>query len=231
MYTKLDSHKVIQYQQILSKRIEERFPDSGLFKVSKEVLMVSEKAKASSIKIGEPNVLLRFFVGFVIFILAIGIIEVFLSFNFQIKSLGFSEFVQMLEAGLNNVVLIVAGVIFLTTIENKIQRNRVTKLMNELRALAHIIDMHQLTKDPEGILNKSHRTPSQPQEDMTAFELNRYYDFCSEMLSIISKIAALYVQRYGDPVVAQKGNEIEDLITGLCRKIWQKTILLQSYKN
>jgi len=35
---------------------------------------------------------------------------------------------------------------------------------------------------------------------MTHFELTRYLDYCSEMLALISKIAAIYVQRSHDPV-------------------------------
>ena len=48
------------------------------------------------------------------------------------------------------------------------------------------------------------------------------------MLSLTGKVAALYVQRFDDPVALQAVNEVEDLTTGLCRKIWQKVMILYS---
>ena len=62
---------------------------------------------------------------------------------------------------------------------------------------------------------------------MTRFELGRYLDYCSEMLSLISKIAALYVQNLDDPVVLVAVDEVEDLTSGLVHKIWQKIMILE----
>ncbi len=91
--------------------------------------------------------------------------------------------------------------------------------------------MQQLTKDPQGVLNGENCTLSSPQRKMTAFELNRYLDFCSELLSMLGKISALYVQNFTDPVVVTAGNEIEVLATGLSRKVWQKIMILKSYES
>lgn len=57
-------------------------------------------------------------------------------------------------------------------------------------------------------------------------QLGRYLDYCSELLSLISKIAALHVQRFNEPVVLGAVNEIEALTTGLSGKIWQKITVL-----
>ena len=48
---------------------------------------------------------------------------------------------------------------------------------------------------------------------MTLFELSRYLDYCSEALSLTGKVAALYVQRFDDPVALQAVNEVEELTT------------------
>ena len=61
---------------------------------------------------------------------------------------------------------------------------------------------------------------------MTRFELRRYFDYCSEMLSLTGKIAAVYVQEFNDMVVLASVNEVETLCTGLSRKIWQKLSIL-----
>jgi len=57
---------------------------------------------------------------------------------------------------------------------------------------------------------------------------SEYLDYCSEMLSLIGKLAALYVQKFDDPVALAAVNEVEDLTTGLSRKIWQKIMILNA---
>ena len=61
---------------------------------------------------------------------------------------------------------------------------------------------------------------------MTRMQLARYLDYVTELLSLVSKIAALYVQRFDDEVAMDAVNDIESLTTGLSRKIWQKITLL-----
>ena len=110
--------------------------------------------------------------------------------------------------------------------ENRIKRNRALIAIHELRAMAHIVDMHQLTKDPERLMSPREDTPSSPERVMSAPELGRYLDYCSELLALTSKIAALFVQQFNDPVVLSTVNEVETLVTGLSGKIWQKITLL-----
>ena len=89
--------------------------------------------------------------------------------------------------------------------------------------------MHQLTKDPEQILSPDMpRTSSSPLRVMNRFELSRYLDYCSELLSLAGKLAALYAQYLPDPVVLTAVNEVENLTVGLSRKIWQKIMILDT---
>jgi hypothetical protein len=61
--------------------------------------------------------------------------------------------------------------------------------------------------------------------------LNRYLDYCSESLALISKIAALYVQGFQDPVLLDAVDDVEDLTAGFSRKIWQKITILESFSR
>ena len=88
--------------------------------------------------------------------------------------------------------------------------------------------MHQLTKDPDRILAGGPNTKSSPKRTMTNFELSRYLDYCSESLALISKIAALYVQGFEDPVLLDAVDDMEDLTAGFSRKIWQKLTILET---
>ena len=148
------------------------------------------------------------------------------SVKFPNSAPDFFNLLQLLEAGLNDLVFIGAAIFFLFTLESRLKRRRVLKALHELRSLAHIVDIHQLTKDPERLLQAGQDTASSPKRTMSQFELSRYLDYCSEMLSLIGKVAALYVQRFDDPVVLSAVDEVEDLTTGLSRKIWQKITVL-----
>jgi hypothetical protein len=94
--------------------------------------------------------------------------------------------------------------------------------------MAHLVDMHQLTKDPDKLVVGGEDTPSSPRHEMTPFQMGRYLDYCSETLSLIGKIAALYAQHIEDPVALDAIDNIEGLTAGLSRKIWHKMTMLQS---
>ena len=64
---------------------------------------------------------------------------------------------------------------------------------------------------------------------MTSFELNRYLDYCSELLSLTGKLAAVFGQSINDHEVIAASNAIELLTTNLARKIWQKISYLVSH--
>ena len=65
---------------------------------------------------------------------------------------------------------------------------------------------------------------------MTNFLLGRYLDYCSEMLSVLSKVAALWSHASADSEVLRAVDQIENLTTGLARKIWQKMMILSEVR-
>jgi hypothetical protein len=135
---------------------------------------------------------------------------------------GWPDFVQGVEAAINDLVFLGIAIFFLLTIETRLKRRRALAALHQLRSIAHVVDMHQLTKDPEQLLTNPPATASSPARTMTRVELGRYLDYCSEMLSLTSKIAALFVERFDDPVTLAAVNEIESLTARLSRKIWRR---------
>jgi hypothetical protein len=119
-------------------------------------------------------------------------------------------------------VLIGAAIFFVVTFETRLKRARALQALNELRSIAHVIDMHQLTKDPVIHGVEQIATESSPVRNLTDFQLARYLDYCSEMLALTGKVAALYAQGSSDGAVISAVNEVEVLTTGLSVKIWNK---------
>jgi hypothetical protein len=138
------------------------------------------------------------------------------------------EFIQIVEAGINDIVLIGAAVIFLVSFEARSKRQRVIAAVNRLRSIAHVIDMHQLTKDPSIEEIGGAPTEHSPERRMTRSDLARYLDYCSEMLSLNSKVAFCYIQEFDDPEAVHAVNDLETLTNGLSRKVWQKIMLISA---
>jgi len=229
MYRVIRADAIIRTTARLVERVRDRFPESGLLQVSEEILAVARESDERRALIRRPNLPLRAGVAVLI---AIGIALCALVVrNVRVTEEVWyaSNFIQASESLLGDVVFLGAGIAFLVTLETRMKRGRALSAINELRALAHIIDMHQLTKDPEMVLAQHVPTAASPERRLTPFELNRYLDYCSEMLAIVSKIAGLYVQSFPDSQALAAVDEIESLTTGLSQKIWQKLVILDRY--
>lgn len=227
MYRNLDPEEIVRTVGRLKDRVEERFPGSGLGHVAKELHEVALDVVARTEAINRPHVALRTCSALTIVALGAALAAVLLKLRLEPGEWTWLAVIQVFESAINDVVLLGAGLFFLVTLESRIKRRRALKAIHELRSLAHIIDMHQLTKDPHVLLDAGPATRSSPSRTLSRYELARYLDYCSEMLSLLGKLAALYVQRFDDPVALAAVDSIEDLTNGLSRKIWQKIAVLE----
>ena len=223
---KLDAEAVARTIDLLCRRVEERFPESGLSRVGRELARIAKQTRERAAAIARPILTVRVAVVLLIVLIATLLAGTLASLKKPREPVEALQFIQVLESGINDLVLMGAGIFFLVTLETRIKRRRALAALRELRAVAHIIDMHQLTKDPEWVMARGQESAVLPPRRMTRFELSRYLDYCSEMLSITGKIAALYIQSFDDGVALAAVNEVENLTTGLSRKIWQKLMIL-----
>lgn len=229
MLKQLDHSKIIGTVERLSSRIGDRFPHSGLFKVNEELLLIAQKSSELSKWIAKPAIGLRFLSIFLIVAFVVGLIWLLISIPMAMTKteFGIIETITGIEAVTNELILIAAAIFFLTSLEKRLKRKKALAAIHELRSIAHIIDMHQLTKDPERFTKSWIMTENSPQQKMSPFELERYLDYCSEMLSLVGKISALYIQSFSDEVLLVAVSEIESLTTNLSAKIWQKIVVLK----
>ncbi|MFT5858879.1 MAG: hypothetical protein ACI865_000973 [Flavobacteriaceae bacterium] len=222
----LDSKKIIETISLLEKRISDRFPDSGLGATVRQFLDTANKTQKNVDRISSPNIPVRVLSTLVIAIGLGGLAYSITYIDIHIKNTTLESIITLSEAIFNDLLLLGAAVFFLVTTESRLKRKRAIRALNELRVIAHVIDMHQLTKDPNIITKTYTSTEHSPKRTMTNFELQRYLDYCSETTALIGKVAVLYAQSLPDDVVVRSVNEIEVLTTGLSRKIWQKLVIL-----
>jgi hypothetical protein len=229
-YRTLDATQIIETLRRLEQRISERFPASGLAKVCRELVAIAETTQRKSEAIAAPNVALRAAIVAAVVAGVAGLVYVALSVKLQIGQAEIFGVFQGVEAAMNIVVLVGAALFFLISLETRIKRRRALRDLHVFRSIAHVIDMHQLTKDPSVLLARATPTPSSPRRPMGRFELIRFLDYCSEMLSLANKLAALNAQNLPDPVLIDAVNDIEQLSTNLSNKIWQKITILESHE-
>ncbi len=225
-YRQLDPTRIVDTLEILRRRIGERFPQSGLGRVSDDLLSLARESSAHVAYLGNPNWPVRIGVAFVIVLMLAVVAFAVTGLRLPARVDDIGEFLQAVDSAVNDVVFLGIAIFFLVTIETRIKRRRALQVIHQLRSIAHVVDMHQLTKDPERLMSGEPDTQSSPVRSMSRPELGRYLDYCSELLSLTSKIAALLVQRFADPIVLGAVNEVETLTAGLSRKIWQKITLL-----
>jgi hypothetical protein len=231
-YRSLNPDKLIKTLGILQNRITERFPGSGLAAICAESVAVAQGASARAQAFARPNRALRALVA-VMVLAAVSLLVVLGWRGLQELKPGAQQdslfaILQGVDSGFNIVILIGAALLFLSRMERNMKRDRALADLHELRAIAHVIDMHQLTKDPAMAGFVGQETSSSPKRNLTPFELSRYLDYCSEMLALLGKIAALYAQSSRDDVVISNVNEIEQLVTNLSEKIWQKIAIIHA---
>ncbi|MFI0845290.1 hypothetical protein [Mesorhizobium sp. IMUNJ 23232] len=229
-YRSLDPRLIIETAERLEARIADRFPESELRKVGRELVSLARDTRDAATELQRPILWLRVLVG-VVFAAGAGVflfVGTVLPFDRFSSGGDVVESVQGIEASINTVVLAVLGILALVHAEDRIKRRRVFRQLHGLRSLIHVIDMHQLTKDPSALSPGFIPAPHSPKRTMSKSDLLRYLDYCSEMLSITGKLAALFAQSVNDEVVIEAVNDVENLGSNLSRKIWQKITMLDA---
>ncbi|MBN1124047.1 MAG: hypothetical protein JXA82_03505 [Sedimentisphaerales bacterium] len=227
----LQSVKIIGTIEQLRLRILDRFPRSGLSQICTQFLTIAKETDRQIEWIERPNWFYRLAVVFIIIVAAVAFVYIIGAMELELGNLSPADLATIIDSTFNEVILIGAAVVFLVSIEVRAKRRKVVKSVNRLRCLAHIIDAHQLTKDPNIAPDSKGNTTHSPKRELSPYELNRYLDYCTELLSLVGKVGFLYVQHFNDPVAVKSVNDLESLTTGMARKIWQKIIMIRDQKN
>jgi len=217
----------------LEKRIRARFPDRRLGNVAAElgatVPQVQDGFERSKARRAQVRLFSR--VASLLIVLAVLVALVLALRDVVTQGTENSfDWVPLVESVVNDGVFAAIAVFFLWAMPDRLERRTLLDLLHRLRSLAHVVDMHQLDKDPEQVRSDYQPTSVSPERRiMDAEELHHYFDYCSELVSLIAKTAALCAERTSDAVVLTTVSEIETLAAQLSQKIWQKISLLPEH--
>jgi len=228
-YKTLNAANVIATIERLEARIGERFPDSSLQHVAAELTATARHCAEEADRLRKPVLAIRVSVYSIWVFGAAVLVFLFAKLPYNGLQWDAASLVQILEPAMNLAVLMGIGVLTLGRMEERWKRSKALDYLHALRSIAHVVDMHQLTKDPYRSLLPA--TASSPEDIVNGALLERYLDYCSEMLSLTAKLAALFAQSCRDVEVAAGASDVEQLTTALSRKIWQKIMAFSRFEE
>lgn len=231
---KLRAGPVIETVHRLEERVGARFPGRGLHGVAGELVLLVEEVADSPVtsrtRLHAVRLIARVLIAVVLAATGFLFVTAVRDAVADGPDQGF-EWLPLVENAVNDLVFASIAVWFLHSVPERLQRRTSLALLHRMRSLAHIIDMHQLTKDPERLRASFRRTDKSAEMGLTPDELEHYLDYCSEMLSLVSKTAALCAEESQDAVVLDTVSTIETLTVGMSRKIWQKIEVLNATRR
>ncbi|MBO0812691.1 MAG: hypothetical protein J2P23_11695 [Microlunatus sp.] len=230
---KLEAPQVLETVRRLEARVAARFPHRNLVKIVVELGSLIEDVASTGPRLRRRLTLARLLSRILMAVL-IAVAIVLFAWAL-VDSLGNDTLEQpgtvlpLLDSTISDIVFAGLAVFFLYSLPDRLVRTETLRLLHRLRSMAHIVDMHQLAKDPERLRTGYQPTSaSLPPLDLKPDELIHYLDYCSELLSLVGKAASLCAEESRDAVVLDTVSTVEDLTVNLSRKIWQKITLVNT---
>ena len=202
LHEPLEAPAVRETVEELYGRIEARFPKRGLLDVCGDLILlvqeVESSAGAGQRQIRWARIASRAVMAFVIVVTALAILLALHDALFDDEVQNSIDVLGLAETAISDLVYASIAIFFLWSFPERLQRSRLLNLLHQLRSTAHVIDMHQLTKDPEQLKPSWVPTAKSTKLNMTRDQVERYLDYCSEMLSLVGKTAALCAEESRD---------------------------------
>ena len=235
-YQRLDGHEVRAVIDYLGERIDRYLPrHPGLRSVTAELGDVVDDLLGRANRAGRARTALtwlsRALIVVILLVVVVATGSAVRDGVAEAGALSAFEWLPVVESGINDLVFAGIAIWFLLSLADRVVRSALIGYLHRLRSMAHIIDMHQMSKDPAVLLPDT--VPARPAggevvspRTMSVRDYAIYLDYCSELLSLTAKAAALCAEESTDALVLDTVSEIESMTTGMSRKIWQKISLL-----
>src|SRR5207247_1609274 len=132
-YLALDAAEIVGTIERLRGRIEERFPGSGLGRVCGQLLEIARNARERAVWIAKPILPLRIASAALAVVIIAGLSLMVIRLRPPPGQFELGQFIQVLAAGINDVVLVGAAIFFLVTLEFLLNRPREFRALPVLR--------------------------------------------------------------------------------------------------
>ena len=169
-YRQLEGPQLAHTVARLHERIDARFhPPRGLGAVAgdleKLVVLVDRDTDDSATRAGRSRLVARTLSALIVAASLVALVLVLVDAADEGPNNSF-DWLPLIESTINDVVFAAIAVLFLWALPERLERRRLLALLHQLRSLAHVIDMHQLSKDPEQVLASYRPTPASVKADL-----------------------------------------------------------------
>ena len=226
LHEPLEAPAVRETVEELYGRIEARFPKRGLLGVCGDLILLVEQVQTSAgqgqRQIRMARIASRVVMAFVVVVTVLALLLALHDAFFDEDVKNSSTCSPLTETAISDIVFAAIAIFFLWSFPERLQRSRLLNLLHQLRSTAHVIDMHQLTKDPEQLKpsfvptaqEQAARHDPRPGRALPRLLLRDAQPGRQDRRPVRRGVPRL--------VILETVATIETLTVGLSRKIWQK---------
>jgi hypothetical protein len=218
---RLDPSRIIQTAENLAERIGDRLPGRTLASLAVELARIASETDLRARQARKPIIAIR--LASITAILASLLCLTYLLRHIH-TSWEFGTITEVFEAAdaAFNLLVVLAGAIwFLITLEARIKRRKALASIEELREFIHVIDLTQLYYTPELYDVDVPDSPAQAGLDHT------YLLFCTQMIGVISNLAALYGRGGANDSILRAVSEVDMLASAVSTKLLSKVPMVR----
>jgi len=213
---RLDPARIIETAENLARDVGEKLPGSSLAGLAVELSQIARATVDRARQARRPIYAIR-----VLSLLAISVgllVLWYLMAHIHARWVfgTITEVFEAADAGFNLLVLLAGALWFLVTIENRIKRKKALEFIEELREFTHVIDVTQLFYTPLVY------SPD-PADARTSLSFDyTYFLYCTQMLGVISNLAALYTRGAAGDSILRAASDVEQLANAITVKLLSK---------
>lgn len=214
----LNPERIIETAENLAQRIGERLPGSVLAGLAGELVRIARDTDRRVQQARKPILAVR-----VASLTAIGggLLGIWfllhrIHFRWEFGST-FTELFEVTGATCNFLVMLSGALWFLITFENRVKSKRALEAIQELREFVHVIDATQLYYTPDMYDDDD----AQSADSLRRFD-HTYLLFCSQILGLVSNLAALYTRGAAGESIMRAAADVESFSVALTGKLYNK---------
>ena len=212
----LDPSKIIETAENLARRISESLPGSNLAGLATLLVQIARDTNQRVHQARKPIIAIRLASGTAIGGCLLGLWYLLRNVHTRSEFSNVAEFLGAADTAFNFLVALAGALWFLITLEGRLKRKKALDSIQELREFIHVIDATQLYYTPD-LYVKDGEIPNKARR----FD-HTYLLFCSQMLGVISNLAALYTRGSAGDSVMQASADIEMFAAALTSKLYSK---------
>ena len=218
---RLDPARIVETAENLAIHIERKLPGRNLSALARELARIARETDERARQARRPIVPIRLasLATSVASLLALGYLGAHIHARWQFGTI--TEVFEAADAAFNLVVLLAGALWFLVTLEARIKRRQALGAIVELREFIHVIDLTQLYYTPELLSTEVASSSPQARLDHT------YLLFCTQMIGVISNLAALYSRGGAGDSILRATSEVDMLANVVTSKLLSKVEMVR----